>query len=268
MQHVLSTLLASSLAVFFVTSSAYAEPPRLLFDGVSLNGWTLLSGQPVSDAWEAVDGTLHLKPGRSGGANIVTDREYRDFELSFEWKIKAGGNNGLKYRVRRYGDQYLGCEYQMLDDDAYRTELKPRGMTGSLYEVYEPLDTKQLRPVGEFNHSRIVVRGQHVEHWLNGQRIVAAEVGSPDWFERVAASKFSDVEGFGLNRDGKIMLTDHSSEVWYRNIVLTPLEETYLVARGTTYGSRSMSRCALGRRVFVRPPRRIDACRFVRRFRG
>ena len=267
MQHGLPTLLASSLVVFFAASSAPAEPPRLLFDGLSLNGWTSLSGQPVSDAWEAVDGTLHLRPGRSGGANIVTEREYRDFDLSFEWKITAGGNNGLKYRVRQYGQQFLGCEYQMLDDDAYRTELKPRGMTGSLYEVYEPLDTKQLRPVGEFNHSRIVVRGQHVEHWLNGQRIVSAEVGSPDWFERVAASKFSDVEGFGLNRDGKIMLTDHGSEVWYRNIVLVPLEETYLVARAATHGPRSLSRRAIGKQLFVRSQRHLGGCRLVRRSR-
>jgi len=267
MQHGLPTLLASSLAVFFAASSAHAEPPRLLFDGTSLSGWTLLNGQPVSDAWEAVDGTLHLKPGQSRGANIVTDREYRDFDLSFDWKITAGGNNGLKYRVRQYGNQFLGCEYQMLDDDAYRAQLKPRGMTGSLYEIYEPLDSKPLRPVGEFNHSRIVVRGQHVEHWLNGQRIVSAEVGSPDWLERVAASKFSDVEAFGLNRDGKIMLTDHGSEVWYRNMVLTPLEETVLVARGATSGSRSLSRCAIGRRMFSRSLRHPVGCRVVRRLR-
>ena len=109
MQHGLPTLFASSLAVFFAAFSAHAEPPRLLFDGLSLNGWTSLNGQPVSEAWEAVDGTLHLKPGRSGGANIVTDREYRDFDLSFEWKITAGGNNGLKYRVRQYGNQFLAA---------------------------------------------------------------------------------------------------------------------------------------------------------------
>ena len=96
-------------------------------------------------------------------------------------------------------------------------------MTGALYELYEPSGAKQLRPVGEFNQSRIVVRGNHIEHWLNGARIVSADVGSREWYQRVAESKFRDVEGFGENRSGLIMLTAHGSEVWYRNIVLTPL---------------------------------------------
>ena len=209
--------------VFVLLSGVYAaaQQPIPLFDGTSLRGWVRMDGKPVEEDWEVVDGTLHLKDRPGGGANLFSERAYTHFELEFEWRIGPKGNNGLKYRVRKYGNQYLGCEYQILDDAAYK--LSPRGTTGSLYELYEPSDAKQLKPVGEFNQSRIVVRGNHIEHWLNGARIVSADVGTRQWYQRVAESKFHNVEGFGENRSGLIMLTDHSSEVWYRKIVLTPL---------------------------------------------
>jgi hypothetical protein len=215
-QFVLSTMI-----VFLSGAYAAAQPPIPLFDGTSLRGWIRMDGKPVEEGWEVVDGTLHLKDRPGGGANLFTEQEYTDFELEFEWRIAPKGNNGLKYRVRKYANQYLGCEYQILDDAAHN--LSPRGMTGSLYELYEPSDAKQLRPVGEFNQSRIVVRGDRIEHWLNGARIVSADVGTSDWQQRVAESKFRNVEGFGENHSGLIMLTDHGSEAWYRNIVLTPL---------------------------------------------
>jgi hypothetical protein len=211
----------SAMIVFFSGAYAAAQQPIPLFDGTSLRGWIRMDGKPVEDDWEVVDGTLHLKDRPAGGANLFTEQEYTHFELKFEWRISPKGNNGLKYRVRKYGNQYLGCEYQILDDAAYN--LSPRGMTGSLYELYEPSDAKQLRPVGEFNQSRIVVRGNHIEHWLNGARIVSADVGTSEWQQRVAESKFHNFESFGENRSGLIMLTDHGSEAWYRNIVLTPL---------------------------------------------
>jgi len=202
-------------------ASATAQQPIPLFDGTSLRGWVRMDGKPVEDDWEIVEGSLHLKNLPGSTANLFSEQEYTDFDLEFEWRISPQGNNGLKYRVRKYDNQYLGCEYQILDDAAYH--LDPRGMTGSLYELVEPNEAKQLKPVGEFNHSRIVVRGNHIVHWLNGARIVAATVGTTDWEQRVAASKFHKYEGFGENRSGRIMLTDHSSEVWYRNIILTPL---------------------------------------------
>jgi hypothetical protein len=215
-QVVLTTVIVLSSGMY-----AAAQQPIPLFDGTSLRGWFRMDGKPVEHDWEVVDGTLHLKDRPAGGANLFTEQEYTDFQLEFEWRIAPRGNNGLKYRVRKYGKQYLGCEYQMLDDAAH--QLNPRGMTGSIYELYEPNDAKQLRPVGEFNQSRVVVRGNHIEHWLNGARIVSADVGTREWYQRVAESKFRNFEGFGENRSGLIMLTDHGSEVWYRNIVLTPL---------------------------------------------
>jgi len=206
-----------------VADSAPAQPRILLFDGETLQGWTTQDGQPVTKGWEVVDGMLHLRTGGQRGGNIFTDREYGDFDLSFEWKIAAGGNNGVKYRVAQYGNKTLGCEYQLIDDDGYGYKLPETGRTGALYDIYEP-NAKAMNPIGEFNQSRIVVCGDRIEHWLNGQLIVTAYVGSQEWRQRIAASKFADAEGFGENRWGKIMLTDHNSEVWFRSIELTPFD--------------------------------------------
>ncbi len=217
-------LFLTAVALLLTTgNSLQAQQAIALFDGKSLNGWTTLDGRPVTKGWEVVDGMLHLNTegGRSG--DIVTDREYGDFELRFQWKNVAGGNNGLKYRVRKYGGKTLGYEYQIIDDEGYRIKLPPKGTTGSLYDLYEPNAAKSVNPPGQFNHSRIVVRGNRIEHWLNGKRIVVACAGSAEWNRRMAESKFADVPGFGRNREGKIMLTDHNSEIWYRNIELIPL---------------------------------------------
>lgn len=192
-----------------------------LFDGKTLQGWTTLEGKPVTRGWEVVDGAIHLKPSNNPSeervGHILSEREYGDFDLSFEWKIAPRGNSGLKYRVRDYGDYLRGCEYQILDDAMYDKRDIIRTSAGALYDLYEPNSSKHLNPPGEFNTARIVVHGNHIQHWLNGSLIVSAEVGSADWKHRVAQSKFSENPGFAENRLGKIMLTDHGGEVWYRN---------------------------------------------------
>lgn len=199
------------------------ETPAPLFDGRSLANWTTLSGDPVPDGWSVDDGVIHLRKGGPRSGHIVSRDEYGDFVLTFDWKIASGGNSGLKYRVRQYGNKTLGCEYQIYDTAGERKPSLPNKRAGSLYDVYAPYRGAKLNPPGNFNTAKIVVRGNHLEHWLNGHLIVSAEVGSGDWNRRVAASKFSDVAGFGENNRGKIMLTDHGSEVWYRNLKLTPI---------------------------------------------
>jgi hypothetical protein len=202
-----------------VQALAAAEPIAL---SDSLSGWMTPDGQPVPKPWRVSGGTIHLTQDGPRGGNIVSVREFGDFELEFWWKIAPGGNSGLKYRVRDFDGRVLGCEYQIVDDQAIRAGPNSKGSTGSLYDVYEPGSRKQVRP-GEFNHARIVVRGHRIEHWLNGQLIVSALVGSSQWRERIADSKFADVDGFGENRRGRIMLTDHGSEVWFRDLVLQEL---------------------------------------------
>jgi hypothetical protein len=196
-----------------------------LFDGKSLDGWTTAGGDPVTRGWTVEDGML-VRTSRGG--SIFTTKEYGDFDLSFEWKIAPRGNSGVKYRVAFfekgvYGNPgNLGCEYQIFDDVGRRTG--PEHSCGALYALYPPSTDKTLRPVGEFNESRIVARGSKIEHWLNGAKVVDADTSSDDWKRRIADSKFHDVAGFAQNAKGRIELQDHGSKTWFRNIVLRPLE--------------------------------------------
>jgi hypothetical protein len=220
----------SGLAVAFLSGglAAVAEEPARplagqaipLFDGKNLDAWQTLAGKPVTQGWVVeADGTLHRKQ-RAG--HIVTRQEFENFELHFEWKIAPGGNSGIKYRVRKYGRVPLGCEFQLLDDEKHRNARNPKTSAGSLYALFAPVKDKPLHPAGTFNTSRIVANGSHLEHWLNGTKILAVEVASPDWEKAIAKSKFRKARGFGQG-PGPIMLQDHGNEVWFRNIILTPL---------------------------------------------
>jgi hypothetical protein len=196
--------------------SVQADGPPNPFDGKSLAAWTKIDGKPVTDGWEVVDGMIHLKKDGKGSGHIITVNEFGDFTLTFEWKIAVGGNSGVKYRVRSYGNKVLGCEYQIYDDEG-KKKMLPRNSAGSLYDLYEPNSSKQLKPAGEWNQAKIVVRGNSIEHWLNGQQVVAATVGDSEWKKRISESKFSEYQDFSQQPRGKLMLTDHGSEVWYRN---------------------------------------------------
>ncbi len=201
-----------------------ATTPIALFDGKSLTGWTTLDGKPITKGWKVENGLL-IRDSRGG--HIVTTKEFKDFELRFEWKIAARGNSGVKYRLKKFGSQWLGCEYQIYDD---RGKLDSNSSTGSIYALYAPPKDKPLKPVGEFNSSMILVRGNRIEHWLNDRKIVEAEIGSQDWVKRISKSKFNKYDGFAKTTGTKIMLQDHGSQVWFRNITILPLEKTAQVS--------------------------------------
>ena len=185
-----------------------------IFDGKSLANWSTQDGKDVPPGWTVEDTVIRMDKSKSRGGNIVTRREYGDFDLSFEWKIAKGGNNGLKYRVRKYKGRMLGCEYQIYDRNS-----DGKSSTGSLYALYAPDESqKTVHPAGEYNSSRIVVLGNEIEHWLNGKLILRAQVGSAEWDQNVKQSKFSSAENFSRNRFGRIMLTDHGAEVSFRNM--------------------------------------------------
>ena len=207
--------------------AAVAEEPPPLFNGKDLSNWSTEGGDPVPEVWKVADGVIHLNRGEAKGGHIITKHEYGDFDLSFDWKIAEGGNSGLKYRVRKYDGKTLGLEYQILDDPNTKEGQNPdkiKNSAGSLYDIKEPNDKKKLNPTGEYNHARIVVRGNSIQHWMNGELIVSITVGDGEWKERVADSKFKKYEAFSENRHGKIMLTDHGAEVWYKNLKLVPLK--------------------------------------------
>ena len=197
-----------------------------LFDGRTLAGWHGYN-RPGSapSGWRVEDGAIHFAPGGQGG-DLATDASYGDFELELEWKVAPGGNSGVFYRGAE-GAQYqsvyqTALEMQVLDDVAHSDARFPSHTAGGLYDLYTPRQTT-VRPAGEWNAVRIVARGGHLEHWLNGVKIVEAEQGSPAWNARVAASKFRSMAGFGTLRRGVIALQDHGDRVWYRNLRLRPL---------------------------------------------
>ena len=186
-----------------------------VFKGESLEDWMTLDHEPVKFGWQAKGGEIFLKRSLLRAGHIVTRKEYGDFEMFFDWKIAKGGNSGLKYRVRKYGDRTLGCEYQIYDPNGQQVDGKNK--TASLYDLYAPDETAQPKPPGEWNSAKIVLRDGKIEHWLNGIRVVRATLGDAEWERRIAESKFNDAENFSKNRCGRIMLTDHGSDVFYRN---------------------------------------------------
>lgn len=201
-----------------------AQGWRLLFDGKSLNGWHLYAkkNQPET-GWKVEDGLLK-KVAKQRGGDIVTDGTFGDFDLRWEWRLEKGGNNGLKYLVTEQRTSAPGHEYQMIDDTGHPDgKLGAKRQTASFYDVLPPANDKPLKPVGEWNSSRVLVQGNHVEHWLNGKKVLEYELGGDAVKAAVAASKFKNSAGFGTKINGHIMLTDHQDECWFRNLKIREL---------------------------------------------
>jgi hypothetical protein len=210
-----------------LTEQEKAAGWKLLFDGKTTAGWRAFRGKSMPDKWHVVDGALVLQP-RSGkqGGDIVTEDQYGSFDLKLEWKISPGGNSGIMYHVSESeaAPWFTGPEYQVLDNAKHADGRNPLTSAASCYALYAPTKDS-TRPVGEWNQARIVVRGKHVEHWLNGEKVVSYEFDSPDWNDRVKASKFKEMPKFGKEPKGYIDLQDHGDEVAYRNIKIRPLTE-------------------------------------------
>lgn len=195
-----------------------------LFDGVSTSA---LRGYRKAEfprrGWVVEDGALrHVQGG--GGGDVISRRAYRNFDLRLEWKVGKGANSGILYKVGE-GDgpsYHTGLEYQVLDDAAHKRAQGKSIGAGGLYGLYTPRN-KQLFATGMWNRTRIVVRGDHVEHWLNGAKILECSVGSEDWKARVAASKFKKWKRFGTVVRGHIALQDHGNDVWYRRVRIREL---------------------------------------------
>jgi hypothetical protein len=208
-----------------LTTEERAAGWKLLFDGKTAGGWVGIGKPAFPDkGWSVVDGALfHMKGG--GGGDIVTTENYESFELTWEWKIGQAGNSGLKYNLPD-PNKGVGFEYQMLDDEHHPDGIKGGRLhqTAGLYDLIEPSADKKVSPVGEWNASRLVVRGNHVEHWLNGGKTVEFEIGSTALKELVAKSKYKNVAGFGDKKASPILLQDHGDEVSVRSIKLHVLD--------------------------------------------
>jgi hypothetical protein len=202
-----------------------------LFDGESLKGWrSYAGGGALNPEWIVEDGAIVLDvdedTDETTGGDLITADQYENFELELEWKISEGGNSGIFFGVREITGHLVayesGIEMQVLDDDKHVDGRTPETSAGACYALYAP-EGKVLSPVGEYNKVRLRVDDGRVEHWLNGKKIVEYVIGSEDWNERIANSKFSDWEHFARYRKGHIGLQDHSDRVWFRNIRIRTL---------------------------------------------
>ena len=209
---------------------------RLLFDGSTFDGWRGLGYDTVPTAhWKIQNGAIRkladgdvprLPDGQpAAGGDLMTKDTFRDFELTWEWKISRAGNSGVKYNVSEEismanapNHAALGFEYQMLDDSLHEDNKVPSHRAGALYDLIAPSAAKHLAPVGEWTSSRIIFRGNHGEHWLNGQKIVEFDLGTPLMDSLLAKSKYRNIPGFAQKRAGHIVLQDHVDEVFFRNI--------------------------------------------------
>lgn len=175
-----------------------------------------MNGKAPGEGWKVVDGILHLD---GEGGSIISAEEYSSFEMEWQWKIDRKGNNGIKYWVTNVANkEWLGLEYQMIDDGAHG-DGKPgtNRATASIYDIKAAAADKPLLPAGEWNQSRVVVKEGKIQHFLNGKMVVEADTKGEDWQKQVAASKFRNKPGFAPGR-GKIMLTDHKDPVWLKGI--------------------------------------------------
>ena len=207
-----------------VTTPDTAAPGwRSLFDGRNADQWRAYHGDSLPAGWQVVDGAL-TRVAEAG--DIVTREQFQDFELALEWKVEPGGNSGIFYRVAEAPELKAvwqsGPEFQVLDDARHPDGRRPDTSAGACYGLY-PAPRGIVRPAGEWNETRIVVQGTHVEHWLNGSRVVAFELGSGDWAERVGRSKFATMPRYGREARGHIALQDHGDWVAYRHIRIRPL---------------------------------------------
>jgi hypothetical protein len=200
---------------------------QLLFDGKTTKGWRKYKGKAMPDKWKVKGGVLTFKPkGGKEGGDIVTEKEYGDFELAIDWKISKGGNSGIMYRVVEGppAPWLTGPEYQLCDNKRHPDGKNPKTSCASCYALYAPSEDA-TKPAGQWNNTRLVVRGNRVDHWLNGKKVVGYELGRADWNKRVKASKFKDFAKFGKASKGRICLQDHGDEVAFANIKIRVLKK-------------------------------------------
>ena len=200
-----------------------------LFDGKTLNGWHAFNKPGEIKNWTIEDSAMVCLGAAEGdtGGDIVADSEYENFELTWDWKITKGGNSGVMYHVvesPKYKAPYeTGPEYQLIDDVDFPGKLEDWQKTGADYAMNITNDKKKVNPVGEWNTSKIVFNKGHVEHWLNGEKVVEFEAGNEAWMKEKNTGKWKDFPDYGSAKKGRIALQDHGNKAYFKNIMIREL---------------------------------------------
>lgn len=210
-----------------LTKTEKKEGWKMLFNGKNFSGWKTFNGGKVS-GWKVIDGILYNSgTGSDHGGDIITRKQYDDFELYLEWNISPLSNSGIFIRVEEHVVNAIyktGPEYQLCDDEGVEKVRKRNNdqFTASCYAMYAAV-APVLMPIGEWNTSRIVVRGSHVEYWLNGKKTVEYNLSDEDWEARKAVSKWKDEPYYGTAKKGHIGLQDHGGLTKFRNVKIRQL---------------------------------------------
>lgn len=214
-------ILFSILAVAAVNCSMAQTK---LFDGSTTNGWHsyLKTG---AGAWKVIDGAIQLDPKAPDQGDLVTNKEYENYELSLSWKISEGGNSGVIFGVHEdpsFGATYLtGMEMQVLDDKDAEDNKKANHLAGSLYDMKAP--SVAAKPAGEWNTIKIRKDHGQLTFWMNGSKSLDIKMGSSEWQELIASSKFKNWKGFAAYPKGHIALQDHGHVVAFKDITIKEL---------------------------------------------
>src|SRR5450432_1862860 len=198
-----------------------------LFDGVTTTGWHSY-GKTIADAtWKVKDGALMVDTSVKGGADLVSDASYDNFDLKLEWKISKNGNSGILFYIQedtaKYKETYKsGPEMQVLDNDGHPDGKILKHRAGDLYDLIKS-SSEPVKPVGEWNQAEIIADKGKLELKLNGVTVVSTTLWDDGWKKLVAGSKFKDMPNWGTFTSGKIALQDHGNTVWYRNIQIKKL---------------------------------------------
>jgi hypothetical protein len=210
----------AAILVCFAAAGASAQKAGewvSLFDGKDISKhWRGFKQKGVPDGWKVVDGAITRV---AEGVDLVSLEQYQDFEFEWEWKVPPGGNSGIMFHVSEaYEETYhSGPEYQILDNARHEDGKNPFTSAASSHSIAAP-NHDMTKPVGEWNQSKLVVKGPHVEHWLNGMKMLEYEMWSADWKERVKKSKFNQWPEYGMQKTGHLVLQNHGDHVQFRNL--------------------------------------------------
>lgn len=199
---------------------------ELLYNGKNLDGWKFFQGEEVNKGWHVTDGILNNSGiGSDHGGDIISTRQYADFELYLEWKVSPESNSGVFYRVQEGDTRKIyetAPEYQLIDDKGWPSKLDPGQYSGANYAMHPP-EGAEVKPIDQWNTTRILVKGSKVQHFLNGKKVVEYELWTDDWKERKANCKWKNKPLYGMAEKGHIGLQDHGGLTQFRNIKIREL---------------------------------------------